>query len=470
MPRELINKVKRQFSSISFKLFVWFWLVTILSVVTTRFISHQLDEQIRLKPASTKELKLAKRIAQRIDTNLDQGQVVNQAQLIKRIGDSSRRKIILKDMSTSELLFKGRHYHDELADYLTNNDFNNPSAIFQDGLRVTGPIQLTLPQGNYQLFIGHFYRKRHFLSGLPPWARIAIPASISFLLCWLLAKSLTRPIVSMQNAARKLGAGDLKVRLDKDCQRGDELGQLACSFNDMADKLNANLGAHQRLLGDVSHELRSPLTRLQIAINLLQRQNQQDEQSNHLARCETEIERLDAMLDDILALSRMEHASQGLEKTSFNLVELIEQVKQDNLYQAETKSITLSYQGSNHGELLSINADRKLIYSALDNIVANAVKYSPQDSQVTLLTEVTKDKLIIKVIDQGEGVPHEQLAHLFEPFFRVSAARDRQTGGTGLGLAIAKQAIVKHQGQITAKNNCDKGLTVQIELPYSLIY
>ena len=242
------------------------------------------------------------------------------------------------------------------------------------------------------------------------------------------------------------------------------MGALATSFNQMAEKLEQNLNAQQRLLGDVSHELRSPLTRLQMALGLAQ-EPLLSEQSRiqYLQRCELEIGRLDNMIGDVLALSRLENIMQSLQLNTFNFSLLLSNIVEDEQFIANEKSILITV--APHSSI-KISADSSLLSSAISNIVGNAVKYSPENSTISITLTQLKEELILTVSDAGMGVPEQAITQLFEPFYRVNTARDRQTGGTGLGLAIAKQAILAHQGCIFAKNNsASSGLTITVTLP-----
>jgi two-component system sensor histidine kinase CpxA len=233
----------------------------------------------------------------------------------------------------------------------------------------------------------------------------------------------------------------------------------------MAEQLESNISAHQRLLGDVSHELRSPLTRLQLAVALAEKNiGNTQEQQKHLTRCETEVDRLDDMIADVLTLSRLEHSNSAFCAENIDLKALTTQVISDCQYYANSKNVTINQQGPEHLYML---ADSKLLASALSNVINNAIKYSQQQQIIEVLIEQQAQQVQLIITDQGQGVPDDMLAQLFTPFFRVADARDRNTGGIGLGLAITQQAIQLHQGKITAKNVEPQGLQVTISLPYT---
>jgi two-component system sensor histidine kinase CpxA len=241
----------------------------------------------------------------------------------------------------------------------------------------------------------------------------------------------------------------------------------------MAEQLERHQGAQKRLLGDISHELRSPMTRLQMALGLAQQEATTEQaREKYLQRCQIEIERLEKMVADVLSLSRLENTLHGLEKEKIDVNILLNNIISDEQFTADTKAITITL-NSTHDAI--INADRALITSAISNVLSNAVKYSPEQSEIIVKMTKNQQTLTLTIIDSGHGVPEEALPKLYSPFYRVNLARDRTTGGTGLGLAIAKQAIIAHQGTITAKNIIDNqhnenshsvaGLSVIIELP-----
>ena len=230
----------------------------------------------------------------------------------------------------------------------------------------------------------------------------------------------------------------------------------------MAEQLENNISAHQRLLGDVSHELRSPLTRLQLAIALTEKNKGNEiEQQKHLMRCETEIDRLEEMIADVLTLSRLEHHQKNYAPEEVNINKLVEYVIDDCQYLANSKDISISFEGNINKILF---ADSKLLASAISNIINNAVKYSPSNDVVFVSLIQDNNLITLSITDNGPGVPDETLGKLFKPFYRVADGRERNSGGTGLGLAIAQQAIVLHGGKIVAEN-ISGGFKVTITVP-----
>lgn len=469
----MIKKIKTLLSSIKVKLFCWFWLIAILSILTTRFIITQLSNDILTLAPHEGDRGHLHNISRRV-IRAQPADILDFLENFHRKGRFKMKRpfgtppeLWIKEMTSGELLTSSANHLPALKNYLSGKNFTELKTYQFPELRLTGPQKISLNNKDYQFFVAVKENRKHFtmlfFSQLPPWVRITLPLVISFIFCWLLARNLSKPLLSMRNVANRLGDGDLSVRVNDAAKRNDELGSLAKSFNQMAQKLELSLQAQKRLLGDVSHELRSPMTRLQIALGLAQKSSKDPANLNkHLQRCETEVHRLDQMIADVLALSRLENALHQLHFAKLDLVGLLDILLQDAQFTADEKSIKLQVETEKNSPL---KADSQLIASAISNVLGNAVKYSPKGSSINVKLKHQGKSCVLSIADTGPGVPEHALEQLFDPFYRVAEARDRQTGGTGLGLAIAKQAILAHQGQISAKNNDSGGLTVTIQLP-----
>jgi two-component system sensor histidine kinase CpxA len=456
----MIKWLIRKIYTINIKLFLWFWLVAITAIVSTKLISEQLAQDVLILPPHPNDQQKLYHAANKIRKR-------NPQQIVPFLNRNQSNKgalLVIKNIADNTLSPRLKRFND-VFQYLEKNSFNNPTTIKLSNARITGPVKIN--KGKQQLYIVHRDNKRSFnllIRQLPYWVRIIIPVFVSFILCWLLARTLSKPISNMKNVANKFGDGDLTARIQKPDLNNDELGDLARTFNTMANKIQQNVEAHQRLLGDVSHELRSPMTRLQIAIALAEKSKAQpDILEKHLSRCEIEVERLDKMIEEVLSLSRLENSLHHTEFQTLELAEVIQPLVEDNQYLADSSHITIKTNICE--EPCKINGDEALLASAINNILLNAVKYSPSNSVVTLSVMLSSNNVIMRVSDQGPGVPDTSLVSLFKPFYRTSDARERKTGGTGLGLAIAKQAITIHGGTVKAENNESAGLTVTIELP-----
>ena len=242
---------------------------------------------------------------------------------------------------------------------------------------------------------------------------------------------------------------------------------LGIDFDYMAERIQTLVGTQQNLLNDVSHELRSPLARLQVAVGLAQ-QKAGNEISNELERIELEITRLNDLLGQVLTLARLDSGAVDQCDDYVDLVALLEDIAADANFEAAVgnKHVSVEYTSS-----CFMQANLSLLHRALENIVRNAVKYTAKGTIVKIrlhMLDPSVERVLIEICDRGEGVPESLLPRLFEPFFRVATARDRSSGGYGLGLAIAKRAITTHQGTVKARNREDGGLCVCIELPVTI--
>ncbi|MBA6234328.1 MULTISPECIES: ATP-binding protein [unclassified Colwellia] len=461
----MITKIRRSFSSIGFKIFLWFWLFALSSIIATRFISAQLAENSIILPAHPNDQKKLNRLANRIESKN-----ITASELLRYRPKISHDAIIIKDIKSGEFTTDNNPFLNNLVSYLEINSFPAITSIQFPRSRITGPKNITLDNKPVALYLVVKGKSRHFNSfimQLPNWLKLAIPIAVSSLLAWLLARTLSKPILAIRRAATDIGNGQLDARIKNADKRKDELGSLATSFNTMADKLSLNLTANQRLLADVSHELRSPMTRLQLAVGLAQQSiNKPELQKKHLARCELEVTRLNEMISDVLSLSRLENTFQKINLQTVHLDELLTDICQDCQYIADEKHILITM---NNFLSLDLLADQNLLSSAFSNVIINAIKYSPKNSEVIIsmhrLIDKQQNSISIIISDNGTGVPQSTIEKLFQPFYRVDEARDRNSGGTGLGLAIAQQAVLAHNGKISAKNKDSGGLSVRITLP-----
>lgn len=457
--------IPKKFSSIGAKLFICFWLIVILTIGITRLISEQFRTKSFIIPTHHSDMVRIDRISQK----LKHSAYDTTKKLLSNLSQKPGREILLKNTNNNQVLTSHNWQTDNLQTFLTENNLENLTTIKFEFYRMTGPISVEVSGTPYQLYLATRDRKHalgNIIQRIPTWLRLAIPIIISSLLLWLLTRSFTKPLVAMQKAAARFGDGEFNTRIPLTAQRNDEIGACAASFNLMAEKLAQNIGSHQRLMADVSHELRSPMTRLQIALGLAQQKNISEALLHkHLQRCELEIARLDEMISSVLSLSKQENTISQLELMSVDLKQLLTLCIEDAQYMANDKSINIlfDYQGA-----ALLQADANLLSSAFNNILINAINYSHKNQQVIVKLTKTNATFIIEFTDTGTGVPIEDLPKLFEPFYRVAQARDRATGGTGLGMAIAKQAVVAHNGNINAQNNNQNGLTVTIELPYGI--
>jgi two-component system, OmpR family, sensor histidine kinase CpxA len=315
--------------------------------------------------------------------------------------------------------------------------------------------------------------------GLPPGPRVFIgprglplPALVilvmsSGIACYFLSWYLTKPIVRLRAATHRLAAGDLTARTGAPAsKRRDEVASLMRDFDTMAERLETLVKAQSRLLNDISHELRSPLARLNVALGLA-RQRAGVGSTDMLDRIELEASRLNELIGRILTLARLEDGEQDVPQTPVPLQELVANVAEDAEFEAQARNChvqTVIPEGD-----WGVRGNASLLHSAIENVVRNAIRYTQERSSVEIELESEEGangpEAVLKVSDSGPGVPPDALGKLFEPFYRLDDARGRLTGGAGLGLAITERAVRFHGGKVTAFNRSEGGLRVEIRLP-----
>jgi len=331
-------------------------------------------------------------------------------------------------------------------------------AMTLDGKRYT--LILELPPGP-RVFFGP-----HDIPGLG----IAIAVITSGLMCYLLAWSMTTPVTRLRIAAQSLAAGDLSARTGVPATgRRDELTELMRDFDRMAERIEGLVESQSRLLKDVSHELRSPLARLSVALGLARQRAKPEvapELESSLNRIELEADRLNQLIQRLLTISRLESGTDGLRKTALSLRDMVEQVARDADYETPGRGCQVI---ADPADEFLVEADPDLLRSAVENVVRNATRYTAEGTKVDVRLDRQQSagggEIIIRVLDSGPGVPGEALQKIFEPFYRLDDARNQQTGGAGLGLSIAERAIKLHGGELRASNRKEGGLEVEIRIP-----
>lgn len=281
------------------------------------------------------------------------------------------------------------------------------------------------------------------------------------LVCYALASYISSPIRKLRDATRTLAGGNLSVRVSpKISNRADDLALLANDFDDMAERIESLINSEKRLTRDISHELRSPLARIKVALELL-RAKAPEEAGTLVNRIDSESDRLNELVSQILTLSKLETGSGEFEKNEINLKKLVESLIADAEFEAAAKGSSVR---AARLDEVNISGNEHLITRAVDNVLRNAVGYTAENTEVVVSLEAVNGEAVIAIEDNGPGVPSEDLEKLFRPFYRIGEARDRKSGGTGLGLAIAERAVHNHRGNIGAENT-GTGLRVTIRIP-----
>jgi two-component system, OmpR family, sensor histidine kinase CpxA len=294
---------------------------------------------------------------------------------------------------------------------------------------------------------------------MPPWS-LPVSAVVTFVLAYW----LTYPVRALRQAFRRFAAGDMTVRLPvvrsplRDWG-GADVRTLMIDFNEMADRIQALVEAQKTLLRDVSHELRSPLARLNVALELAREDAPQN--TTALDRAQLESNRLNALIGELLSLSLMETLKDVPNRRLISIVDVVDSLMPDLMFEAEARECQVIHKPHAPGAVM---ASEDLLRRAVENVIRNAIRYSPARSDVVVETFSEGGKAIIRVCDSGPGVPQESLDKIFRPFYRVDNARQSSTGGFGVGLAIAERTVQIHGGSIRAFNRQGGGLCVEMSI------
>jgi signal transduction histidine kinase len=337
---------------------------------------------------------------------------------------------------------------------------------FGDGVRWL-PVTLRSKDGSvYRMIFDPPPRRGPFSPPFSWWVRAAllgVALAVSGLVSYLLARSISTPVRRLQAAAHTLSAGDLDARAGAQVTtRKDELGALGREFDSMADRLSSLIDARQRLLRDISHELRSPLARMEMAIGLAR----QDPRSTpeQLDRVERESDRLDQLIGHILEYARLERDPSTFAFEELDVAELVRQIVHDAEFESQSPPDRLRVTSD---DTVKMRGDPGVLHSAIDNVVRNALLHGDRQQPIEVALSNDADAVRIAVRDHGPGVREEDLPHIFEPFYRAGAKDSNHvsTEGTGIGLAITQRAAALHGGEVSAQNAVGGGLVVTITLP-----
>jgi two-component system sensor histidine kinase CpxA len=295
---------------------------------------------------------------------------------------------------------------------------------------------------------------RHLLASL----LLTFSAIVSF----MLARFIVLPVRRLRFAEQKVASGDFSVRIAHTVgSRTDDIARLAQDFDVMAEQVDTLLESQKRLMRDVSHELRSPLARLQALLSIAH-QRADSEGSAQIERMEMELERLDDLIGEILAFSRLETKS-NIQRHPTDIVDLVQNIVDDSSLEGQADGKRIRMEGP---ERCVIDIDSALIQSAVENVIRNALKHTAEDTAVEVTVAIEEGCLSIAIDDKGPGVPEEAIDKIFQPFFRIENSRSTRSSSGGIGLAIAERSVRLHGGTIKAKNREGGGLCVKIILPF----
>lgn len=292
--------------------------------------------------------------------------------------------------------------------------------------------------------------------------RWSVPFLVSGLICYLLARYLTAPILRLREASQYLATGDLSTRAATGMERRrDELGSLVRDFNVMAARIEELVSRQRQLIYDISHELRSPLARLNVALDLGRGRKGDDsafDQMEHDLTC------LNDMIERLLMVARLDTSATAIPMAQIDLDELVAQIVRSAEFELRERNGTVHLSSRSQ---LFVRGNADLLHSAIENVIRNAVRYTGDGNSVEVQLASIGEPVFVRILvrDHGQGVPESELVNIFEPFYRVADDRNRQAGGTGLGLAIADRVIRIHGGAIKARNILPHGLEIEILVP-----
>lgn len=440
--------------SIYAKIFLWFWAALLVVTISVMLITIASGSQ----PLGRRWMSLTFDVYARSAVNVYQnGGKPALERYVSEVQQSSGIEAELFDPQGQNILGRVVPAGD---DELLQKARTSGKSQFSWGFRWSGASVVATPQGDFILVARMFPLRgnwRQNTNGVL-WMRIAIALLVIALLCMVLARHIAWPIRAMQVAAQKIADGDLTVRTSPVIgPRNDELADLARDFDKMAERIQSLLQRQQGMMGEISHELRSPLTRLNVSLELVRRGD-----VSGIDRMQGDLDRLDNMVGQILTLTRLQISEGEKVVKNVNLRSIVESVAEDAQFegQQQGKSVRIS-----HREDCWVKGDPALFRSCIENVVRNAVRYTMPGTEVEIALDLIESSAHVIVRDHGNGVPEESLPHLFEPFYRTSGAQDTGSDGFGLGLTIAQRVVALYGGVISAHNRNGGGLTMEIQLP-----
>ena len=363
-------------------------------------------------------------------------------------------------LSKLDRIFGGTHYllNANGIDLVTGQNRSNllpkaPADNWRMRARGRWTVSHRSPDGMYWFAAEGELGPPHIWTFLPYYFLVI---GSMFLLCWLAAVFVISPIRRIAATIAQFGHGNLSARVKTD--RPDEIGQLGRSFNQMAERLERLIVSERRLLGDISHELRSPLARLKFAVKLARTS---PDPKAALDRIERDVDRITSLVADIVEITFIEGDPAVQDTGIVHIGEVLDETVKDCALEAQFRGCSIDASGQLLGTILG---NRELLRRAIENVLRNGIRYSPKHSAIRVTATETERDATIAVRDFGPGVPTDALARLFDPFFRVEEARDSNGGGSGMGLSIAKRAVQLHHGTIVAEN-AEPGLRVLITIP-----
>lgn len=446
--------------SIFLKIFLWFWLTMVLVALAFVFVwSLENDAAPSRQSLMADAVGLyASSAAQAYELNgtgaAEQSlQHLQQSFGIRAALLSENMQILAGTLESADQQIAAKAQSSGETQFDTRGNFAAVATVVQGPSGKKYVLVAELPRRTSGLFRG---------SASQQLLRWAIAILISGAVCYTLTLYLIRPVLRIRSAASSIAGGDFSARAAPTlAQRRDEMGDLVRDFNQMAERIERLMETQQQLLRDISHELRSPLARLTVALEIA-RKWAGKEATDALNRIETESERLNEMIGRLLTLARINSLVDPPQHSTVSLRPLLDQIAQDANFEASARNCRVEVTGAKDCE---IEGSHELLHSAIENVVRNAVRHSSPGSTVRADLNCDGKRSRISISDEGPGVPAAELEKIFRPFYRLSDAREHRSGGTGIGLAITQQVVRLHGGTVTARNANPHGLVVEFELP-----
>ena len=445
------------------KIFLWFWLSSLLIMAITNVVVKSVNKPFQLTDPTDVQVATLVSHAHRV---LDLYDLYGEDAFaeLARLNERERIQVYLVDENLT-VIGTPRPLRDVfplLAGLLTQDQ---PMIGTWQREIWMGPAGIELSGRPFHILLRGIAEDADLpmTSSYSETVIFVIALMLSGLLSAILAWSFSRPLKQFRLASQKLANGNLSTRVGHSLtERMDEFGSLGRDFDHMADRLQNLVSAQQRLLGNVSHELRSPITRIQVALGIAI-QKAGPEAENILMRIERETVKLEVMIAQVLRLSRLENQMQDLQKKRIDLNQLLEQLADDADFEARASNKNVVFKPSDNNWVCG---ESTLLHSAIENVVRNGIRFTEENTNVEIssrsLTFDGCNKVEIVIRDHGPGAPEDMLERLFEPFYR--AAGNTSDGGAGLGLSIARQVVTRHGGFISARNHLSGGLEVVIQL------
>ena len=435
------------------RLFLWFWATFIVTALLAIWGSRLFFEDLEIVPIQPREIADLNQVVEHLQNSRFQNAPLHGP--LDRFSRGGRGRMVAVDISDNRLISGGGPplRENDKDDLLRLVNQTSPIAVKRGAFKILGPVFFERNGSRFALFSVRLDMPEK--QSPPVLLFLTIALITTTLLSWLFAKSLTNPILRIQSSVKRIASGDWQARVGKAANRQDELGQLSRDFNRMAEQLESMWGAQKRLLADVSHELRSPLARLQMALGLAHQQNVDPET---LSRVEREADRMEALVSQLLTLSRAESGEVTKEKQVLSLV--LNDVFTDANFEAANKNKQLIIDDV---PKKAVVIDSMMLCRAVENVLRNAIRHSNYSTHISF-SEDTKH-WYIHITDDGDGLTVEECERIFSPFYRATLARERESGGVGLGLSIAKAAVELHHGRIIAEPVERGGLRVTLSFP-----